>query len=234
MAKTRIPESPRSVALSLLILLALGASAGPARAEEPEQTRPVSTVLEARIALNSDSCPTAVEVWLVACGDTIPAMELLLGWDRPDFARFATEKVALPALDTLLPDKSRVGGDSASVSPRIITRPVMRRQGGLIEKWEYAEARGGDGLSVKVTAFASLSGAVKSPPLLPADSGLLFVLPVEMFAVPVHKVDGDSALVQFAPMPTRLSNAKGILLNNIVLRSARMGTSHCWESSKTK
>jgi hypothetical protein len=134
-------------------------AAWPARAIAADtiQVPPPPTVLEARLILDADSCPAAVEVWVMGAQDTVHALELGVGWDRPDFARFTTERV-----DAGSPVALNKGPAGDTVQPRVketrsVIRPAMQRKGGLLEDWEFAEARGESGLRIKVVAFAYLT-----------------------------------------------------------------------------
>jgi hypothetical protein len=224
-----MPKRNRFVTICLLTCAGVFALARPSFSQDTAVRDSVSTILEARIVAGADSCPAAVEVWLVATQDTIQAMELFLTWDRPDFVRFTTEEIALPALDTLVVGKSHA--DSKALSDRVIVKPVINRQGGLVEDWEYAEARGENGLAVKVAAFAYLAAGSDVSPVLPSESGLLFSLPVNVLPKPPMELIGDSAMVQMNVELTRLSNTKGNLINNIVLRPGVMRPSACWSSA---
>lgn len=223
-----MPKASRLIVLFILTCAGVCVTTHPSVAQRPSGNDSGSAILETRIAVDADSCPTAVEIWLVSTTDTIPAMELVLAWDRPDFARFKTEAVTLPRIDTLVSGKSP--GNAKAQADSVIVKPVLRRQGGLVDDWEYAEARGASGLSVKIAAFASLTAGSGAKPLLPSESGLLFTLPVEVLPKPPMDMLGDSAAVGMSPEATRLSDIMGNLIDHIVLRSSAMRTPPCWSS----
>ncbi len=225
-----MPRLTRSITLCLLSCAGILAATRPSFAQYATSGDSVTAILETRIVVDADSCPTAVEIWLVATTDTIQAMQLVLSWDRPDFARFTTEKVTLPRIDTLLSDKSSASTKTKPDS--VIVKPVLRRQGGLVDDWEYAEARGENGISVKITAFAFLTAGSEAKPLLPSESGLLFTLPVEVLPKPSMDMLGDSAMVGMNVEGTRLSDTSGKLIPHIALRSSAIPPSPCWSSPR--
>jgi hypothetical protein len=192
------------------------------------------TALEIRVVSDADSCPSAIEVWLTQTHDTIVALEFVLGWDRPDFARFQTERHALPALDTLLDDTATVDTSEDVVKDKRIVRPVLDYQGGLLENWEYVEARGETGLGVKVVALARVTEAPTELAIHPGDSGRLVVLPLDVRLGQYRSVDHDSAAVGFAEMATRVSTRRGSLVDSLTLIPAYLPTAPCLRSRRSE
>jgi len=218
---------PRVLTFCLLMCAAIVPVNNHALAQVPEAS--ASAILETRIATDADSCPTAVEVWLVSTRDTIQALELVISWDRPDVAHFITESVKRPVIDTLVSGKpSNAGGKKDS----IIVKPLLSRSDGLLKNWEYVEARGESGLSVKVTAFPYLASEGDATPLTPSQTGLLISLPVKSLPKPPLDVLGDSASVGFGEKASFLSNPRGKLISNIVLRPRIWHAGRCWSVSK--
>lgn len=204
----------------------------PVYAQKGTMNTSASVTLETRIATDADSCPTAVEVWLTATTDTIQAMQLAIAWDRPDFGRFTTRSFRRFAIDTL--DRGDSAMTSGSKADSLITVPVLNREDGLLSNWEYVEARGGNGLSVRVTAFPYLTAKGDASPLLPSDSGLLFSLPVEVLPEPPVALIGDSASVGMSPEAVLLSDPNGKLMKNITLRQSSIRATACWSARKKR
>ncbi len=213
------------------IVIALIVS-GPVAWAGPGDSTQVPLVLESRLVSGPDQCPKAVQVWLVSTPDTIQGFEIFLTWDRPDFAKFALAR----------PSDSEPGGrkgesgakDSKLVPGSLAQRPKISRADGLIAKWEFFEARGDSGLSVKIVGLAYFLGDSRPRPLVPGDSGVLFSLPLEMAESKVAYIDGDSSIVRLDNMMTRLSDTKGNLIKQVVLRDAIAHVAPCRPTVKKK
>lgn len=209
----------------LSLLLVTSPQGQSAWAGSADSGRP-GPALEMRLVLGSDQCPKAVQVWLTATSDTIQGFEIVVGWDRPDFAMFAMQSPA----DSAAVGKRAMAGksDSLNLSTSKASRPKLNRVGGLTEKWEYLEARGESGLWAKVTGFAYMISNTRPRPIVPGDSGVLFSIPLVVSKSTPRAIDGDSAVVGLDPMLTRLSDTKGNLLKKLVLRQAIVHVAPCF------
>jgi hypothetical protein len=188
------------------------------------------TALEIRTVADADSCPTAIEIWLTETQDTIVALEIYLNWDRPDFARFRKAQYALPPLDTLVDDTAAIiGGEDVDKKEEVL-QPVVDRRGGLLENWEYVEARGESGLGVKVVALARVSEAPAALAIQPGDSGRLVALPLDVPFNQYRPIEHDSAAVRFGRMATRISTRRGALVDTLTLVPAYVPITPCWRS----
>lgn len=198
----------------LLVALVAVASLHPSGtcAEEPGAQDNPSPTLEARIVEDSAGCPLRVEVWVHGVRDTLRGIEATLHWDRPDYVRFETRKTrdSSRAQDTLA---AAIRSNKDSGSPT----PVVDLSEGLIHDWEYVEARGADGLTIKVTGLAFLLSAKEGTPIPPVETGLLFSLPLALPSSPARFYDGDSTAVAFSPAQTRLSDNRGRLMSGVRL-----------------
>lgn len=227
-----MPSLCRFTLLLSLICVMGSAAAPPTCAQESTLDVPASVVLETRIAMDADSCPTAVEVWLTSTTDTIQALQLALSWDRPDFARFRTVTLKNPAIDML------AAGDSAAAArskpDSVSTAPAFSREDGLLSNWEYVEVRGEHGLSLRITAFPYLTTQGDASALLPSDSGLLLSFPVGILPKPPVDILGDSASVGMNSAGTLLSDPNGNLIKGIALRSQSMGAAACWSAHEKR
>ena len=210
-----------------LLGLWLAAQQSWAAVQESQRQGPI---LEARFILGSDSCPTALGVWVVSTPDTIQGLEIVLQWDRPDFALFKRLKTlrAKTGTSQASPDGKRV----TEVAGTMLPRPVLERDKGLMKQWEYVEARGEAGLWAKVTAVAYLMGKSRPRSICPGDTGLLFSFPLELPNPQVDFVEGDSATVRLDEQSTRGSDPKGNTLEHLVLRNAVIHVAPCRSTSK--
>ncbi|MBI5868553.1 MAG: hypothetical protein HZB43_09735 [candidate division Zixibacteria bacterium] len=205
---------------------------GPVARAGPADSTPVPLILESRLITGPDQCPKAVQVWLVSTPDTIQGFEIFVTWDRPDFAKFAVAK----RTDSLPGDrKGKSGAKDSKLNPGSTPlRPQISRAEGLVAKWEFFEARGDSGLSVKVVGLAYFLGDTRPRPIAPGDSGVLFSLPLEMAGSKVAYIDGDSSIVRLDNMMTRFSDAKGNLIKEVVLRDAIAHVAPCRPTVKKK
>jgi len=211
------------------MLLGLCLFAQPSWAAVEDSAGP-GPILEARFILGPDHCPTALGVWVASTPDTIQGLEIVLQWDRPDFALFARSKTPRTKLgsDQARPDRKGTTEGAGHVLPQ----PALERNKGLLRQWEYVEARGETGLWAKVTAVAYLVGESRPRPVCPGDTGLLFSLPLELPKSQVNIVDGDSAIVRLDEQLTRGSDPRGNTLQRLLLRDAVIHLAPCRPAPK--
>lgn len=221
------PARIRGWGVIVLLGLCLFSQTSWAAVEDSAKPGPI---LEARFILGSDHCPTALGVWVVSTPDTIQGLEVVLQWDRPDFASFALSRTprTKTGLDQAKPDRKGATEGERNVLPR----PALERDKGLLKQWEYVEARGETGLWAKVTAVAYLVGKSRPRPVCPGDTGLLFSLPLELPKSQVNLVEGDSAIVRLEEHLTRGSDARGNTLEHLVLRDAVIRMAPCRATPK--
>jgi hypothetical protein len=221
----------RGRGVGVIILLGLCLFAQPSWAAVEDSVRPGPT-LEARFILGPNHCPTALGVWVTSTPDTIQGLEIVLQWDRPDFAIFVRSKTprAKRGTDQARPDSQGVTEGAGNALPR----PALERNKGLLKRWEYVEARGETGLWAKVTAVAYLVGESRPRPICPGDTGLLFSLPLELPKSQADFIEGDSAIVRLDEQLTRGSDPKGNTLERLLLRDAVIHTAPCRPALKRR
>lgn len=214
----------RGRGVGVIMLLGLCLVAQPSWAAVEDSARPGPT-LEARFILGPDHCPTALGVWVTSVPDTIQGLEVVLQWDRPDFALFSRLKT--PRTKRGIDQAKRDSRGAVEGASNAVSRPALERNKGLLKQWEYVEARGETGLWAKVTAAAYLIGESRPRPICPGDTGLLFSLPLELPKSQADFVEGDSAIVRLVEQLTRGSDPKGNTLEGLLLRDAVIHMAPC-------
>lgn len=184
-----------------------------------------AAIMELRIVSDSEGCPQAIDLWLVATHDTIHGIEALLILDRPDPIRFVHVPLQKPT-DTSTTVGDSLTGVAPTGSPNEIDADFSN---GIIANWDYKAARSQNSSSAKITALVHFVGGKASVQnaLPPGSHGLLCRLPISIFPLPLSVNPVDSIAIRLVHAQTRLASPQGDLIAPLLLRPNVVTIMHC-------
>ncbi|HUU44586.1 MAG TPA: hypothetical protein VM118_02535 [Acidobacteriota bacterium] len=209
-----------------MVILQFAATAiavAPVVQAQPTAAPDAKVTVEARVAVDSSGCPTAVELWLLGTSDSIAGVEAAMAWDRPDVAYFIEAQPTVPKADS-----TRSPEDSlASLFMPEGKTAVLEIEGGLLADWGLHQARLRTKTDVKVIAVADFLRAGGATPIPGGATGLLFRLPVALHQTPIGAPTPDSAVLYFEPGQFHISNMRGDLLDVVPPQPVMLRVAGC-------
>lgn len=215
------------VHMMFLTLLAAMAVTSPAQIVPDKVMR--TAVLETRLIRDASGCPAGIDLWLASTTDTIQGFEVVLQWDRPvhpEFVRGVRDPGKKPTREDSVTALLKPSDPRAQI-------PIERQQG-LIEGWEYVEARSADGQLAKILGVAKLLGQADPSPILPGASGFLLRIPLTVPPGFRNLADSASADLNFDGAGTRLSTHRGVLFGPLTLRPVAVDLGDCGKAERSK